>query len=106
MELLDHSDVLSATQQLQGDLDSTTLKSDDDHTTSRERLVPSQSSNLQGDSVKDGLLGSSKKEWRCSPSSWDWKKLLLITSLWWAYFLINGAHSMIGPFFPNQVMHG
>ena len=103
MELLDRSDVPSTTQQLQGDLESTTLKSDDDHRTSpRERLVPSQSSNLQGDSVKGGLLGA-EKERRCSPSSWDWKKLLLITSLWWAYFLINGAHSMIAPFFPNQV---
>lgn len=109
MELLDHS---NATQQLQGgDPESTTLQSDDDRTrTSRERLVrPSnQSSDFQGDSVKDGLLGpgeeEEKEKWRCSPSSWDWKKLLLITCLWWAYFLINGAHSMIAPFFPNQVM--
>ena len=104
MELLNHthSDVLSTTQQLQGDLESTT---DDDHTTSRERLVHGPNSSLQGDGAKDGLLSGAEKEWRCSPSSWDWKKLLLVTSLWWSYFLINGAHSMIAPFFPNQVMH-
>ena len=110
MELLDHSDVLSTTKKLKDDLESTSLQSDDDdHTTSRERLVPSSpSSDLQeeGESVKDSLLGAAEKEreWRCSPNSWDWKKLLLITTLWWAYFLINGAHSMIAPFFPNQVM--
>ena len=96
MELLEHTPS-DATQQLQGDLESTT---DDDRTASRE------SSDLQGDGIKDGLLSrDEKEEWRCSPSSWDWKKLLLITSLWWSHFLINGAHSVIGPFFPNQVMH-
>lgn len=110
MELLDHSDVLSTTKKLKDDLESTSLQSDDDdHTTSRERLVPSSpSSDLreEEESVKDSLLGAAEKEgeWRCSPNSWDWKKLLLITTLWWAYFLINGAHSMIAPFFPNQVM--
>ena len=124
MELVDHSNLLPKTQPLKGDLkleSTTTPKSDEDidpahphATTAREleRLVPSGSSiqnsaaDLQGDSVKEGLLGGSdaEKEWRCSPSSWDWKKLLLLISLWWAYFLINGAHSMIAPFFPNQVM--
>ena len=39
----------------------------------------------------------------CTPSSWNWKKLLLITSLWWSYLLINGGHSMMSPFFPNEV---
>ena len=83
---------------------STLLNSDDGDTNSRERLAHGPKSDLQAVPKQNDGVGLGEKEWRCSPSSWDWKKLLLITSLWWSYFLINGAHSMIAPFFPNEVL--
>ena len=113
MDLLEN--VLPA-QRLQRE--STTPKVDDDDslsdTATRENLLinhgqrRSRGSDLNvanGDAANEDLVagGAEEKEWRCSPRSCDWKKLLLITSLWWSYFLINGAHSMIGPFFPNEV---
>ena len=58
-----------------------------------------------GESTDQGEEQSGHAGWRCGPcsSDCDWKKMLLTISLWWAYFLINGAHSMIAPFFPNAV---
>ena len=58
-----------------------------------------------GDSAGQGEEKSGRARWRYGPcsSDCDWKKMLLTISLWWAYFLINGAHSMIAPFFPNEV---
>lgn len=75
-----------------------------------ERTPPTQA---QGD-VNDYDSGSEQSDTatnprrefkcsRCSPSRWNWKKIVLTSSLWWAYFLINGAHSMFAPFFPNEV---
>lgn len=69
------------------------LNSDNDTAAPEKTASPQEASGSEQDS-----------EWRCSPSSWDWKKLLLTACLWWAYFLINGAHSMIAPFFPNEVI--
>ena len=52
---------------------------------------------------EDGRAAGAR--WRYSPcsSACDWKKISVTAFLWWSYFLINGAHSMIAPFFPNEV---
>jgi len=34
---------------------------------------------------------------------WNWKNLVVLTSLWFAYCALNCANSVIGPFFPNEV---
>ena len=74
------------------------------NTPSREGtpLVSSPQQEADNDQSCEQVEGESNK-WTCSPCSCDWKNFVLTACLWWSYVLINGGHSMIGPFFPNEV---
>ena len=37
------------------------------------------------------------------PSTWNWRNLAVLATLWLAYCFVGGAYSVIGPFFPNEV---
>ena len=37
------------------------------------------------------------------PSTWNWRNLVVLATLWLAYCFVGGAYSVIGPFFPNEV---
>jgi len=40
------------------------------------------------------------------PSTWNWRNVLVLVSLWFAYGFVSAAYSVIGPFFPNEVSWG
>ena len=37
------------------------------------------------------------------PSTWNWRNLIVLATLWLAYCFVGGAYSVIGPFFPSEV---
>jgi len=37
------------------------------------------------------------------PSTWNWRNLIVLATIWLAYGFVSGAYSVIGPFFPNEV---
>ena len=37
------------------------------------------------------------------PSTWNWRNLIVLATLWLAYCFVGGAYSVIGPFFPHEV---
>ena len=37
------------------------------------------------------------------PSTWNWRNLIVLATLWLAYCFVGAAYSVIGPFFPSEV---
>lgn len=37
------------------------------------------------------------------PCTWKWRNLIIVSTVWFAYGLMNGALSIIAPFFPDEV---
>ena len=37
------------------------------------------------------------------PSTWNWRNLIAVVTVWFAYGFVDGAYSVIGPFCPNEV---